>query len=190
MTGSLKKQKPLAIIAPKKGLSQRHCRNTSSVKSNLKLQSSLAKSTMIRIMITSSNDPNKKEWHSGLQHRFSYLCYLHKTRYADIDRRQGFLSLSICTTHQTPWTGPIKATPWQFVSSALTGWLESADFVRLSQQTEAGQGVTTSGDAELNILPIMRHFRDQKTDPVHSMDAGENPLIRIIAAIDHSPDMR
>jgi len=52
-----------------------------------------------------------------------------------------------------------------------------------------GQGIATGGNAELNILPVMWLFRDQITDPVHAMDAGQNPLICIIVTIHHGPDM-
>jgi len=56
------------------------------------------------------------------------------------------------------------------------------DFIRLPFQAETGQGVTASWYAELDFSPVVRHFRDQVTNPVHRMNARQNPLFCIIAS--------
>jgi len=50
-----------------------------------------------------------------------------------------------------------------------------ADFIRLSQQARPGQGITTSGYPEPDVLPVARHFRDLETDTIHRMNARQNP---------------
>ncbi len=47
-----------------------------------------------------------------------------------------------------------------------------ADFIHLPQQTPAGQGITPSGYPELDILPVVRYFRNKITNPVDGMNAG------------------
>jgi len=47
-----------------------------------------------------------------------------------------------------------------------------ADFIRLPQQAQPGQGISTGGYPELDALPVMRYFRNRITDTIHRMDAG------------------
>jgi len=42
----------------------------------------------------------------------------------------------------------------------------------LSQQAQAGQGITTGGYPKFDLLPVVRRFRNQITYPVDGMDAG------------------
>jgi len=47
-----------------------------------------------------------------------------------------------------------------------------ADFIGLSQQAQAGQGITTGGYPKFDLLPVMENFRNKITNPVDGMDAG------------------
>lgn len=56
-----------------------------------------------------------------------------------------------------------------------------ADLIDLPLQPEASQRVAALRNAELNLPPVVPHFRNEITDTIHRMRTGQNPLIPVVA---------